>query len=159
LPSGQWTVTASENTEEAALAADGRVDTAWHAWGALERDLTRWWNPLPFSARWQAFLARQPTRLEIALPEPVAVTALVARLGGSDPMAIPMIRVATSLDGTTWDPVPGFLAPMPDARVLVADAPTAAHALVLPAARTIRFVRLECQGFDWYVREIQLHGA
>lgn len=159
LPSDHWRVTASENAEDAALAVDGRDDTAWHAWGGLERDLMRWWHPLPFFTRWDAFIARQPTQLEVSLPEATTITAVLVRLGGSDPMAIPMIRVATSLDGTTWDPVPGFLAPAPDARVLIANAPSATHVLVLPAGRVARFVRFECKGLDWFVHEIELHGA
>jgi hypothetical protein len=43
--------------------------------------------------------------------------------------------------------------------VLIANAPSATHVLVLPAGRVARFVRFECTGLDWFVREIELHGA
>src|SRR5262249_36628032 len=76
----------------AAYAIDASRQTSWRNWGDLEASLHAWYDPVPFLARWRQFLATQPSRLELDLGAPARMTAVVLRLGGSDPMVAPALR-------------------------------------------------------------------
>jgi len=150
-----WHASASVNRVDAAAAIDDDPQSAWRAWGVLERRLrTRWYDRTSFVERWRRFLAAQPARLAVDLGGVHPLLGVGVDLGGSDPLAPPLVTVETSLDGVTWTAQPGLLRPMPDVRALVADAADARWLLAFPAATPARWLRLSCVGLDWQVRDL-----
>lgn len=153
-----WQVRASHGAALAAHAIDASLRTSWRNWGDLEASLRAWYDPVPFLTRWQEFLATQPSRLELDLATPVRMTAVVLRLGGSDPMVVPAMRLESSLDGGTWTPLPGDLAPLPDVRGLIDHARDIRVALVFGAPVPARFLRLSVDGFDCHLGDLEVYA-
>jgi len=158
LDRSRWRVSASEGAARAPAAVDADPHTAWSSWADLEEDLARWYAPLPFVERWNAFLERQPARFEIDLGAPARVTAITLRLGGSDPAVAPGLVLESSLDGARWERLPGELEPVPNVRALVTHAAEARFALALGEATPARFLRLSCKGLEWRLGDVQVHA-
>ncbi len=144
-----------------AVGADRAIDrdprTAWSSWAGLEAALGRWYDPVPFRDRWRGFLAAQPAHLDVDLGATVTVTGVLLRLGGSDPLAAPEIRLETSLDGRDWTRLPA-LVPWPAVMALVREAAEARFAAVPAAPLPARFVRLVVSGFEVRVGDLDVYG-
>ncbi len=115
--------------------------------------------PCRSSTHWRRFLAEQPSRLTIDIGAVRAVDGLTVRFTGTDPLALPLVQVESSLDGTTWRPLPAPLAPLPDVSALVdraAEMPMG-RAFTTPVA--LRYLRFACEGFEWRVADVQLYGS
>jgi hypothetical protein len=154
-----WVATATAGADRAALAVDDDVTSAWSSWIDVERAVRSWrWDAATPLARWADFLRAQPVRFTVDLGAPTAVTAVVARLGGSDPLALAALAVEGSDDGERWEPLPGGLEPLPDALGLVRHAAEARMALLLPAPRTLRAIRLSCRTFEWHLADLAVYG-
>jgi hypothetical protein len=97
-------------------------------------------------------------RFTVDLGAPTAVTAIVARLGGSDPLALAGLVVEGSDDGQHWERLPGGLEPLPDILGLVDHAAEARMGLLLPAPRILRAIRLSCQTLEWHLADLTLYG-
>ena len=158
LDRARWQARASHGAALATRAIDASQRTSWRNWGDLEAALHAWYDPVPFLDRWQQFLASQPSRFELDLGAPDRMTAVVLRLGGSDPMVAPSLRLESSLDGATWTPLPGDLIPLPDVRALVEQAADARFALVLGTAVPAQFLRLSVDGFDCSLGDLQVYA-
>jgi hypothetical protein len=159
LDRARWRATASHAARLAGLAIDADPATYWNSWGDLDDALHAWYDPLPLRERWRRFTDSLPVGLDVDLGETVALTAVVVRLGGSDPMVAPTLRVETSRDGTVWTALPGDLDPVPDARALVTHAAEARFALVPPAPTPARFVRVSGKGLELHVGDVAIHHA
>ncbi len=158
LPRRGWTVTASTAADTAARAIDGDPDSTWSSWGELDAGLTeRWYDRTPVLERWTRYLAHQPSRLILDLGDVRTVTALTARLGGSDPMAIPTVALESSADGEHWTEFPGRFGPVPDVRALVRDARAAVFGATAAGVRA-RWLRLSGQSLDWLVGDVAVYG-
>jgi hypothetical protein len=155
-----WRATATHANAAAGRAIDDDPATSWSSWGDLEENLeTRWYDAVPFVERWRRFLATQPARLTIDLGAVHEVRGLDVRLAGTDPQAVPAVRVETSLDGHTWQPVPAALRPLPDVRGFVTDAARLRMGRRLAPPVALRYIRLSCDGYEWQVADVQLHGT
>jgi hypothetical protein len=153
LDRGAWHVTASASPEGALRAVDADPDTGWRSWDVLDASVQRsWHDPRSILARWQAFMARAPATLTIDLGATVSVSWVRLRVGGSDPMALPELRLEGSLDGATWTRLP--LAPDPDVRALVRDAAGGPMAAVLATPLPLRHLRLAVGAYDSTVRDV-----
>jgi len=153
-----WRVRASHGAALAAYAIDASRQTSWRNWGDLEASLHAWYDPVPFLARWRQFLATQPSRLELDLGAPARMTAVVLRLGGSDPMVAPALRLESSIDGRTWTPLPGELAPLPDVRGLIDHARDARFALVSGTTVPAQLLRLSVDGLDCHLGDLEVYA-
>jgi hypothetical protein len=155
-----WRATANVGSDRAALAIDGDTASSWSSWADLDQAVRAgWWDPVPPLTRWAEFMRAQPVRLAIDLGAATTVTAIVARLGGSDPLALANIVVEGSADGQHWERLPGGLEPLPDILGLVEHAAEARMGLLLPAPRVLRAVRLSCQTFEWHLSDLTLYGT
>jgi hypothetical protein len=154
-----WRVSASHAAGLAAAAVDADPETYWSNLGDLEAGLREGWHhAVSFDERWAGFVATQPSRFTVDLGAPASVTAVEVRLGGSDPLLAPLLRVEISPDGADWSPLPGVLAPVPDAQALVTRPREARFAAVPAGSHPTRFVRLSGPGVEWRLRDLQVHA-
>jgi hypothetical protein len=158
LDRARWRLTATHGAADAPRAADGDLATSWSTWREIEQELSRWYDPMPFSDRWARFLAEQPIRLEVDLGEVAAVTAIDMAIAGTDPLAVPGLVIEASLDGAAWTRIPGELDPVPDARALVYQPAAPRYALVPPAPVPARKLRVSCNGLELRVGELEVYG-
>lgn len=154
-----WRVTASHGAGTAPLAIDDSPATAWSSWHGLEDSLRRrWFDPVPFLARWKTFLATQPAQLVLDLGRRHRVTGIGVRFAGTDPLALPHIVVEYSEDGTRWVPFPGALEPLPDVRALVDRAAELPMGIALGSPLVLRYLRLSTSGLEWRVADLAVYG-
>lgn len=158
LDRSTWTATASESPSTARDGIDDDPTATWNSWGDLEVAVHRWYDAVPFLVHWQRYLKAQPTRFAIDLGHVARVTGLTMRLGGSDPLVAPALVFETSVDGVTWEPLDGHLAPLPDARTFIQQGPDARFAVVAKAPVSARHVRLTCNGLEWHLDDVQVHA-
>lgn len=159
IPRDDWQVTASVDVRHMRQSIDDDPRSAWRSWGDLEHYLDRWHDRIPFMIRWAQFIRKQPGQLRIELPRPTPLSAVVARLAGSDSAALAGIVVETSVDGKLWTPVPGHFRPLPEVRALLLDAPNAWMAVVPPKPILAKHVRLGVVGYEWQVADLTLLRA
>ena len=81
-----------------------------------------------------------------------SVSSIRIRLGGSDPMVLPVLRVEGSADGDAWAPL--AVHPFPDIRALVDDAADVTMAAEPPAPTPIRWIRLVVGTNETHVRDV-----
>ena len=150
-----WRVEASHSAGDAALAVDDDPRTYWNSWGDLARGLGDWYSPVSLLDRWQRFLDHQPVRLTVDLGTVVPVSAVLLRLGGSDPFVESTLE--SSLDGQTWVPLPARLEPLPDVRAFVDHAAELPAGVLLAPAVPARFVRASADPLEWHVSDFQVY--
>src|SRR5262249_30753532 len=101
-----WSATASAAPSLAPLALDDDPRTAWRNWGDLDAGVQRaWYDPRPILDRWKVFLQSGPVTFPLDLGATRSVSSIRMRLGGSDPMVLPALKVETSADGNAWTPL------------------------------------------------------
>jgi hypothetical protein len=150
-----WRATASAGAglDLAPLAIDDDPRTAWRSWGDLDASVQRLRHePRPILERWKAFLQLGPAKLTVDLGATPSVSSIRLRLGGSDPMLFPALRVEVSSDGASWTPL--ATRPFPDVRALVDDAANPTMIAELPAPTPIRWIRLVVGAHETHVRDV-----
>jgi hypothetical protein len=159
LPAGReldrtaWRATANAAVALAPRAFDADPTTGWRSWGDLDATVQHaGYERTPILERWNAFLAKTPATLTIDLGAPARVTGVRLRLGGSDPMMLPELRLGVSADADAWTILP--VRPFPDIRALVTEAARAPMAAVLPAPVLVRYVRIEVGPYDSQVADV-----
>jgi hypothetical protein len=154
-----WQVTASHGRARAQFAVDADPETSWTSYGDLEDVLeTRWFDPIPLVERWRHFLDDQPTLFEVDLGSDQTISAVVVRLGGSDPAVAPKIVIEGSADGVAWTRLAGELDPVPDAHAIVSRPYEARFALTPETAARARFLRLSCKGLEWRIGDLDVYA-
>jgi hypothetical protein len=153
LARAAWRATASSAPSLAPLAIDDDPRTAWRSWGDLDASVQRaWHDPRPILDRWTAFLKAGPATFTLDLGGAASVSSIRIRLGGSDPMMLPALRVESSTDGEVWAPL--AVHPFPDIRALVDDAADVTMAAEPPAPTPIRWIRLIVGASETHVRDV-----
>jgi hypothetical protein len=159
LDPATWTVTASTAARANRIVLGDDPAASWSSWSPLNDELrAEWYNPTPIVARWQRRLDAEPSRVTIDLGVEATVTGVSAAFGGSDPMALPLITLETSIDGQRWTPFPERLSPVPDVRALV-DAPrTAPLGAVASDGVRARWLRFAGNPLDWHVSDLAVYA-
>src|SRR5262249_35130911 len=93
-----------------------------------------------------------PATLTVDLGATMPVSSIRVRLGGSDPMVLPALRIEASADGSTWLPLAAR--PFPDIRALVDDAADPTMAAEPPAPIPMRGIRVVFGAYETDVRDV-----
>lgn len=155
----RWTVTTSENREDAPRIVDASPTTVWSNWGALERALRPWWAPQPFLRTWAEFIQRQPARVTVDLGTPVSLAAVSLALPGADPDVLALLMLDLSDDGTTWHTTTAPLLAIPNVGRVVTHGAEGRYAFVFPEPVTTRHLRLRVIGLEWRLGDLAVHPA
>ena len=153
LDRATWHATASASPDLAPLAIDHDPRTAWRSWGDLDASVQRtWYDPRPILDRWKAFIQAGPATLTVDLGATASVSSIRLRLGGSDPMVLPALRIEASADAITWQPLAAR--PFPDIRALVDDAADVTMAAEPPAPIPMRWIRIVFGAYETHVGDV-----